>query len=265
MVEDYSEIGHWLATQSRAQCTALATRAALRALGFSIIGKVTSKSDQLVLLGTFRALICASSTHSGTDRDLQNACDLAAKRGPNNFAPADAALYAARSAAEEESSRYLFAAESALNTAGIAFSVGSQSLEKEIIRDANSAAKFDLMTLEVSVPPELQIELDRYADGKDNLLKSAEHWFFWSRWYDRAMSGNLLPWDLQRGIALIPDDIWRQGPEAVAERIAEIEARFEVKQKLCALQAERALQAATSRHGIGGNAPPEPIELPVEA
>lgn len=55
------------------------------------------------------------------------------------------------------------------------------------------------------------------------------HWSFWSRWYERAMAGDPLPWELQREIALIPDAIWQQGPEAVALRIAEIEADYFAK------------------------------------
>ncbi|PJE32683.1 hypothetical protein [Pseudooceanicola marinus] len=40
------------------------------------------------------------------------------------------------------------------------------------------------------------------------------------------MAGDPLPWDLQREVALIPDAIWQQGPEAVAEQIAKIEAAY---------------------------------------
>lgn len=43
------------------------------------------------------------------------------------------------------------------------------------------------------------------------------------------MAGDPLPWDLQREVALIPNAIWEQGPEAVAERIAEIEAEWAVR------------------------------------
>jgi hypothetical protein len=42
-------------------------------------------------------------------------------------------------------------------------------------------------------------------------------WAFWATWYDRAMAGDPLPWDLQEQIALIPNEIWETGPEAVAD------------------------------------------------
>lgn len=40
------------------------------------------------------------------------------------------------------------------------------------------------------------------------------------------MAGDPLPWDLQEKIALMPNDIWEAGPEAVAREIARIEEEF---------------------------------------
>lgn len=48
---------------------------------------------------------------------------------------------------------------------------------------------------------------------------------FWHRWWRGAVSGQWLDWNLQRDVALIPDEIWQQGPKAVMAAIAEIEAR----------------------------------------
>ncbi len=50
-----------------------------------------------------------------------------------------------------------------------------------------------------------------------------ERWAFWTRWWDGVLSGRHVDWELQRQVALIPDDIWRQGPDAVAEAIAKLE------------------------------------------
>lgn len=86
-------------------------------------------------------------------------------------------------------------------------------------------------------------------------------WDFWQRWYEGMHQGKPLLWDLQREVALIDDEIWKAGPEAVAEEIARIEARFELLRRIEELEAERdALKA--NRFGIGGNQPPEPIEDP---
>jgi hypothetical protein len=54
-------------------------------------------------------------------------------------------------------------------------------------------------------------------------------WGFWARWYQGMLDGEPLDWDLQRAVALIDDAVWTAGPEAVAERIRDIEAEFIVE------------------------------------
>jgi hypothetical protein len=58
---------------------------------------------------------------------------------------------------------------------------------------------------------------------------SPEHWSFWQRWWDAAVAGQPLDWNLQRDIALIPDEIWQAGPGPVAEAIAKIEAEHALR------------------------------------
>jgi hypothetical protein len=50
-----------------------------------------------------------------------------------------------------------------------------------------------------------------------------ETWGFWARWYDGMLRGAPLDWELQRAVALIDDSVWKEGPEAVAAKISEIE------------------------------------------
>jgi len=53
-----------------------------------------------------------------------------------------------------------------------------------------------------------------------------EVWGFWRRWYDGMLAGAPLDWELQRRVALIPDEVWKDGPGVVAAAIAGIEATF---------------------------------------
>jgi hypothetical protein len=62
-------------------------------------------------------------------------------------------------------------------------------------------------------------------------------WGFWARWYQGMLDGEPLDWDLQRAVALIDDTVWIAGPEAVAERIRDIEKTF-VEERRAANQAE---------------------------
>ncbi len=62
------------------------------------------------------------------------------------------------------------------------------------------------------------------ADREMRAIWEADPAFiFWLRWWDGVVSGKPLPWSLQERVALISDEIWQQGPEAVAEAIREIE------------------------------------------
>lgn len=84
-------------------------------------------------------------------------------------------------------------------------------------------------------------------------------WEFWAEWYEGMLKGEPLDWELQRRVALIGNSIWNAGPEAVAEEIAEIQARWEVEKALSDIKGSLTVRTS-ARHGIGGNNPPKSIE-----
>lgn len=51
-------------------------------------------------------------------------------------------------------------------------------------------------------------------------------WSFWCDWYRGMLAGQPMDWALQRKIALIEEEIWNNGPEAVAAEIDKIKAKF---------------------------------------
>ncbi len=95
--------------------------------------------------------------------------------------------------------------------------------------------------------------------GQTNVHKSGPEWSFWRDWYQGFLVGKPLDWGLQKEIALIPDEEWDKGPENIAALIEEIGARFELRNRIGAIESELAT-ATQTRHGIGGNNPPESIE-----
>ena len=86
-----------------------------------------------------------------------------------------------------------------------------------------------------------------------------KNWAFWEGWYGGMLEGKPLPWDLQRDVALIEDEVWEAGAEAVSEKIAEIEARHRLSTTLQDAQTE-IVRSYAQRSGIGGNNPPEAID-----
>ncbi len=71
--------------------------------------------------------------------------------------------------------------------------------------------------------------LDPWKNVKNLLKNSKENWSFWIKWYEAALAGVPLEWEMLEQIALIPSDDWEQGPKHVNGLIAEIEEEFEGK------------------------------------
>lgn len=54
-------------------------------------------------------------------------------------------------------------------------------------------------------------------------IATAPEWAFWIDWYEDLLAGNPMNWETLEQVALIPSDVWDEGPVAVAEKIADIE------------------------------------------
>lgn len=69
--------------------------------------------------------------------------------------------------------------------------------------------------------------LSIWSQMKRAMQTAPEKWAFWLEWYEGFLRGIPLDWELQRRIALLPDEVWDAGPEVVAERIVAIWESFE--------------------------------------
>jgi hypothetical protein len=56
---------------------------------------------------------------------------------------------------------------------------------------------------------------------------SKDPWSFWRDWYQGFLDGKPLDWELQRRVALIPDEDWDKGPEHIAQLIDQIRKDFD--------------------------------------
>ncbi len=111
--------------------------------------------------------------------------------------------------------------------------------------------------------------VDRDQTVRANWSRNPQTWSFWLRWWEGVLSGNHLDWELQREVALIPDAIWQQGPEAVARAISDIEARqglfrevTYLRMQVEALHARLTADAEAGPAHRGHNNPPELVEVP---
>ncbi|WP_371168317.1 hypothetical protein [Aliiroseovarius sp. 2305UL8-7] len=66
------------------------------------------------------------------------------------------------------------------------------------------------------------------APTHNRLLNRNHTWSFWRDWYQGFLDGKPLDWELQRRVALIPDEDWEKGPEHMAEKIRQIREQFDL-------------------------------------
>lgn len=299
-ITDEESAKAWLKTQPQEICVAMAARAALR----SVPGIGFANPERLsgLALPVFRALITSGVAAFGPTAEVEDAADsaylsarsVAEPLADSTYSAAHSAAcsaesaarsvadptYAARSTAESADSASFSArfavpnARSAARSAAItALSEDASTREPKLGRPAEAT---DLLSAklwrDVSEPQGLQ-------QGREHLIaffEADEHtWAFWKRWYLAMFNGTWRDWDLARNVALIPNDVWKQGAAAVAEAIKGIEAaRKPLSSQAAHTQAQALLQnprrAALCAAGLAqmldtairdvGNCLPDPFE-----
>lgn len=86
---------------------------------------------------------------------------------------------------------------------------------------------------------------DRWKQLKQHLLAADEGWEVWTDWYDALLAGRPQDPDLELAKALIPDEVWQQGPAALNAEIARLIAEHAAKQNPPGLEVLPAQIAAT--------------------
>ena len=245
-VENQEQFEAWLSDQSQEVCAAIALRAALRVLPTAYILERGNAAQVERALAVFRTSLASAVAAVGPEPD--SAVARAARLVRNVVDATDAvdniaAAVTLSTEANNDPVRHIAIAsqgiirvETAVGAALLAAdrhpnAAASAAREARALTYADTALPLSatgLLSERVLVPKGLTNALTELASkpGNISLLEQGGPWSFWSRWYGRAMAGDPLPWDLQREIALIPDAIWEQGPEAVAEEIEKIEAAY---------------------------------------
>lgn len=228
----------WLEGKPNVAHVAFAARSAARSL--ARLGEANEATLDQITLPVMRAIITSVAVSIKFEAEIKFAAD-------RSFPDAGDATVVARAAGAISAA---FVAASADNAADCAASSGNKSSAAAAASTGASAfqsseaafwceTSLDAETLEAGTPEQLwTTKLWRLNDGppQDAIatlsalraywLKNSAIWGFWERWYDGMLNGQPLPWDFQEAVALIPDDVWEAGAEAVAKRIKEIEDEF---------------------------------------
>ena len=130
--------------------------------------------------------------------------------------------------------------------------------------DNTSSQVFDeassIFFVELNDPSTLSESVIRAENSFVNMLTNdGRDWSFWREWYQSFLKGKPLDWELQRRVALVDNAIWEAGPQATAEEIEKICAKYRLETRIEELEAELR-DANGDRHGIGGNMPPEMLD-----
>ena len=248
-IEDEETLGQWLAGRPHSDACTIAARIALRLLPF-----VTNDIDMLQCL---RSLLSAN-VWDGIPASRRRFAQVRFGTGPAgriivpgdgankrrlSLAVTDIAGAALRAVYEPAMSPKfcIFAAENSLHVCSLyaATRTDNSASGAGLAAALNNVVWYEIIAdaraLDNSAEPLEPIELWMLRSNavfaglakemEDGWVSDSNVWSFWHRWWRGAVSGQWLDWNLQREVALIPDDIWQQGPKAVAAAIAEIEAR----------------------------------------
>lgn len=205
--EDSAEA--WLKTHSDQRVhVAFATRAALRGVG----GLGFAKPETL---GRLALLVLRAMLTSGVAGTWPT---------PEVSEPVKSAAYSAAATAAAYSAA---ATDSAITAAAAAaYSACEQDAGFLESMDLRAVFKEPLWPKEPrgDVPADEPNGLaEGYAKLTDFFDSDPQVWGFWKLWLEGMRNGQPMDWGLQEQVALIPDDIWEAGPEAVAKEIRRIQ------------------------------------------
>lgn len=263
------DVEAWLNDKPREWAVVLATRAALRAtpaLAVLIDGThIPARQRAVILLPVFRAMIIswAAAKYPARSNEMRVAADsansvfdaagLAAARATAAAdGAADAAFKASATLVAGQALIVSHAAYAGLaaNSAAIgaayaaqpAFDATAAAILEAISADARllkSSMLSDALALQPLWPwGERAWAADNWAQLKQSLLLPEsepirkENWQVWIDWYEARRDGRD-PWpeEVEVACALIPDEIWEQGPAAANAEIKRIRDEWAEKQK----------------------------------
>ncbi len=254
-IETHLEFRDWLKTQSREVRILIAARAALRV--FPIVTH-DERADKTLALLTARAILISgvvakmptpdATAHAAPAARAAHAARAAADPADSTALATAHAVYAAghaaRAAADPADSTALASTDAtahashatayagraadatvhASHAAHPAAFADSDVALAAAYADSDNGFDFDaLLSQPVWHKPGEPDWLQDALAGQDDLLDSGPEWAFWRDWYQGFRDGKHLGWALQYRVALIDDEIWKAGPEAVAREIERIQ------------------------------------------
>jgi hypothetical protein len=277
MIRDQDSLKAWLETRSRDDAVLLATRAALRVMPLwgQEMSREWARSAQMTGLPLLRILFCTLAVRGVPQLEAKQIVWSAQIDAEQMYENLPEIVLSSLGYAVLSSAR---ASDVSVGNGSIAVSVATSidhaRLAAPVVHDARLVSESEEDVSAISsgtsewprplwhtTPPDWFT--DAWAETQRIWDADPAPWDFWHRWYQGILDGTPMPDALLRDIALIPDDIWQAGPQAVAERIAMIEERHRLLAEVADLKERVALALAPMLSDMRGhNNPPELIDVP---
>jgi hypothetical protein len=218
-IRDEKSLMAWLKSRPREDALVIAVRAALRVAPFELLqSRHVDSFGDLTAVQLFRALIISQVAARRSNISIMEAAWRA-----------DAYVRSARTQAAGAGSDVIRAAANDVAFASATDAVVSatravendEDIWKEVRRDADLLASGQ----DPLVRPLWEAEPPAWFSGTYSEMQhtwgfvESEDWSLFLRWWDGILSGEQVDWALQEKVALIPNEVWEQGPGAVAEAI----------------------------------------------
>lgn len=259
MIHDQKSLKLWLDTRPVEDATIIAHRAAMRALPAwcAAIADDWARERGLTALPVLRANLA-----SGAARTYRTSVVIATvnARAARSINQTTAAILAAGAVIPTSADISAGAAYAAAKAAEGSFAATDASADKRIaieMRIRSSVANFASTTVRPTAAAltnmweMIDTDAEKLISGADPLEDPLWHgsenpladmWMeslpilrntpggeFWIDWYQRALDGQPQNWPMLRDIALIEDDLWQQGGNALDRRITEIRIDHGIK------------------------------------
>lgn len=270
-IKDRDSLKEWLEDRSKEECIQIATRAALRVLPLFWEWSLTepAQKHRITALPVLRCLLISRLAGKGIDETQADANVAAGAVADPSVVYKEIAHLAAIAA--YTSARVTLYAGDIAKEAATAVIVAARAAGKEanIIGLTKSDCKA-LIDLEIKLEGlplwhELENPLQSIWQAvKTGASEQPEIWAYWVKWYEDILAGNTPYWPLEQSIALIENEVWKAGPEAVADVIKRLQEQDYLLHEASAIRAEseRLTKGIADAETRSHNNPPELVDAP---
>lgn len=234
----------WFSVQSKNVAVTLATRSALRVLPLlgDVIAQENNIFERIKILTFFRSIMvanCSSLRISGLEENIEPILRASSTvsftpLGSGRAHSVSSSIHNALRSVANNNNKNFNASYAVENELAARYEhTDPKEIFKAIYADADAILDKEIAYLPIwlGVSPELIISTS-WENLRDALISAEdEDWGVWTDWYEAQLRGDPVDIDLERAKALIPNEIWEQGPKVANAEIRRLINEHEAKKR----------------------------------